>query len=49
MTRPRIVRLLRISTSAVSVVACLLLLGLWVRSYGWNDYVQHYRPTRVAS
>ena len=33
MTRPRVVRLLRISTSAVCVVACLLLIALWVRSY----------------
>jgi hypothetical protein len=33
MTRPRILRLLRIGWSAGCVVACLLLIALWVRSY----------------
>jgi len=28
---------LRIAVTALSVVACLLLIGLWVRSYWWLD------------
>jgi len=37
MNRPRLVRLLRIGTSAVCLVACLLLIGLWVRSYWYKE------------
>ena len=33
MDRPRLIRWLRISVSAVCVVVCGLLIGLWVRSY----------------
>jgi hypothetical protein len=34
MSRPRILRLLRIAVSAVCGILCLLLISLWVRSYG---------------
>ena len=39
MNRPRILRLLRIGWSAGCVVACLLLIALWVRSYWWADAI----------
>jgi hypothetical protein len=35
MDRPRVVRLLRIGWSAACVLACLLLIALWGRSY-WS-------------
>ena len=38
MNRHRILRLLRIGWSAGCVIACLLLIGLWVRSYWWSDH-----------
>jgi hypothetical protein len=37
MSRPRIIRLLRIVFSAGCGVLCLLLIVLWVRSYRWLD------------
>ena len=39
MNRPRLLRLLRIGWSAGCVIACLLLIVLWVRSYWWVDMV----------
>ena len=33
MTRPRILRLLRIAASVVCLILCGLLVALWVRSY----------------
>jgi hypothetical protein len=30
-------RYLRIAFSATCLIACVLLIGLWVRSYWWND------------
>jgi len=42
MNRPRLVRLLRIGTSAVCLVVCILLIVLWVRSYHSADIV-HFR------
>ena len=39
MTRPRIVRLLRIGWSAGCVIACLLLIAMWVRSYWVADVI----------
>jgi hypothetical protein len=37
MTRPRIVRLLRVAVSTVCGILCLLLIALWVRSYAVRD------------
>jgi len=37
MQRTRVVRYLRIAVSAVCIVACVLLIGLWVRSYWRMD------------
>src|SRR5262245_19037389 len=34
----------RIAFSALGGVACLLMIGLWVRSYWWFDVFQ-FRPT----
>jgi hypothetical protein len=39
MTRPRILRLLRIAVSAAFGILCLLLIALWVRSYGCIDSI----------
>ncbi len=33
MDRPRLIRWLRVAVSAVSLVVCVMLIGLWVRSY----------------
>jgi hypothetical protein len=55
MNRPRAVRLLRIGWSAVCVIACLLLIALWVRSYSsfgqivgpvWEDNYFLYQSLR---
>jgi hypothetical protein len=40
MNRPRILRLLRIGWSAGCVISCVLLIALWVRSYGTEDRAQ---------
>lgn len=37
MNRSRIIRWLRVAVSAVCVVVCVGLIGLWVRSYSWVD------------
>jgi hypothetical protein len=37
MTRPSILRLLRIAVSVVCGIVCLLLVALWVRSYYYID------------
>jgi hypothetical protein len=37
MSRPRILRLLRIAFSDVCGIVCLLLIALWVRSYTYHD------------
>jgi hypothetical protein len=37
MTRPRILRRLRIAVSAVLGILCLLLIALWMRSYSRAD------------
>jgi hypothetical protein len=37
MTRPRIVLFLRIAMSVVCLIPCCLLIGLWVRSYSYQD------------
>jgi len=52
MNRTRVVRLLRIGTSAVCVVACVLLIALWVRS-NWRiegfsgNRGQHYDSVAI--
>ena len=40
---PRFLRYLRIAFSATCVIACVLLIGLWARSYWWLDQVVVYR------
>jgi hypothetical protein len=48
MTRPRLLRLLRIAFSAVCGIVCLLLIGLWVRSSNYIDRVTwHYSKPRA--
>ena len=37
MTRPRLIRCLRIAVSAVCVTVSVLLAGLWVRTYWYAD------------
>ena len=37
MQRTRVTRLLRIATSAVFLIACVLMIALWVRSYHTKD------------
>lgn len=37
MTRPRLIRGLRIAWSVWWAILCLLLLVVWVRSYWWRD------------
>jgi hypothetical protein len=39
MTRPRILRLVRIALSMVCLISCGLLIWLWVRSYSWIDSI----------
>jgi hypothetical protein len=39
MERPRFITGLRIATSAVCLIACALLIALWVRSYVYADLV----------
>jgi hypothetical protein len=46
MTRPRILRLLRVAVSAVCGIFCLLLIALWVRSYRVHDVVWGWFPFR---
>src|SRR4051794_31039460 len=41
MDRPRIFKVLRIAFSATCLVACVLLIALWVRSYYY--YIDSYR------
>jgi hypothetical protein len=38
MERPRLLRYVRIAVTAFSLTACVLLVGLWVRSYWWSDH-----------
>jgi hypothetical protein len=38
---------LRIALSAVSGIVCVLLVGLWLRSYWWHFYVE-YRGTEIG-
>ena len=45
MDRPRLIRWLRIAVTAVCVVVCVGLIGLWVRSYRWMDVVQEPTST----
>jgi hypothetical protein len=40
MNRPRLIRWLRISASAACLIACGLLVGLWIRSYSWREGVR---------
>ena len=47
MDRPRILRLLRIAFSAGCGIVCLLLIVLWVRSYGHIDRI-HVHRIRMA-
>jgi hypothetical protein len=35
----RFLRYLRIAFSATCLIACVLLIALWVRSYWWRDYL----------
>ena len=53
MTRPRLIRGLRIAWSVWWGILCVLLIGLWVRSYWWCDsytYVtDSYRVIRPVS
>ena len=37
MERPSVFRFLRYAVTALSVMACVLLVALWVRSYWWWD------------
>src|SRR5262245_4489637 len=39
MTRPRLIRGLRIAWSVWWGILCVLLIVLWVRSYSWSDEV----------
>ena len=39
MDRPKVVKVLRISFSAVCLIGCVLLIGLWVRSYEYVDTI----------
>ena len=40
MDRPRLIRGLRIAVSAVCGIVCVLLIGLWVRSYKVQDDIR---------
>jgi hypothetical protein len=52
MNRPHVVRILRylrIAFSATCLIACLLMVALWVRSYTWMDEVSYvHSPTKVV-
>jgi hypothetical protein len=39
MERSRVTTYFRIAISAMSTLACVLLIALWVRSYWWHDIV----------
>src|SRR5687767_9446711 len=39
MERARILRCLRYAVTALSLMACVLLIALWVRSYWWYDSI----------
>src|SRR4051794_21664600 len=41
MNRPRLLRGLRITWTAICGIACILLIGLWVRSYWWIEWYGH--------
>lgn len=49
MTRPRILRYLRITISAVCLIACVLLVGLWVRSYQQLDDLGDWQKHPIVS
>jgi hypothetical protein len=38
MERSRVTRYIRIAVTALSLTACALLIGLWVRSYHYRDF-----------
>jgi hypothetical protein len=48
MNRARILRLLRISASALCGVVCLVLAALWARSYSSNDTLYGPLPRSFA-
>src|SRR5688500_2470468 len=48
MDRPRLFRLLRIAVSSVCLLAFVLLMALWVRSYKWHEGInQQYSRSRI--
>ena len=49
MTRPRLIRGLRIAWNVVFGILCLLLIVLWVRSYWRYDLLSLPGPHRIAS
>jgi hypothetical protein len=49
MTRPRILRRLRIAVTAVSGTLCLLLIALWMRSYWRADELTLASRLRLTS
>jgi hypothetical protein len=49
MTRPRILRRLRIAVSAVLGILCLLLIALWMRSYWRADELTLASRLRLTS
>ena len=48
MNRPRLIRGLRIAFSAACLIACVLLIALWVRSYWWVD-ATNFSPDAIVS
>jgi hypothetical protein len=45
----RVLRYLRITFSATCLIACVLLIVLWVRSYSWTEKVLwRYNPPHVV-
>ncbi len=42
MNRTRLIKWLRISASVALLIPCLLLIGLWVRSYEWHEGLHFY-------
>ena len=41
-------RNLRIAFSSTCGIACVLLIGLWVRSYTWHDYVKRLNGNSMS-
>src|SRR6476469_9127373 len=42
-------RKLRIAFSVTCLIACVLLIALWVRSYWWDDLVSKYRFGQIIA